>query len=112
MIIRHISAILLMALMFTGCAKPRDGHDGASGPAGPAGVDTANVTAVKFCRNAVTVYPSSFPEYGFCISGRLYATYWDGHNAWSAEVVPGYYASTSTSAPCNFTVSTNCVVTP
>lgn len=135
MITRHISTILLIALMLSSCAKPKDGANGvsitgptgASGAQGPAGAtglsgaagtpgvngtDATPVTMIKFCANATTVYPSSFPEYGFCIGGHLYATYWDGHNAWTAEVVPGHYVSTSTNAACSFTVLTNCAVQP
>jgi hypothetical protein len=69
------------------------------------------VTPVQFCSGYTTIYPSSFPEFGFLINGSIYAVYWDGKNAWLAQVVPGYYASTSTSAPCNFTVNSNGTIT-
>lgn len=76
----------------------------------PASTDP--VTTVSFCsssgNNVVTNYPVTFPEYGICIDSILYAVYWDGKSAWLAEIVPGYYASTSTSAPCNFTVLADC----
>lgn len=78
------------------------------GPQGPPGTQ---VTMVQFCTNYNTNYPSTFPEYGFCVNGNLYATYWDGTDAWTSEVVPGNYESTSTSAPCNFSVSQNCAIT-
>lgn len=113
--------LFLCLIALTSCAKPKDGAPGPqgtpgqTGPQGLGGVDGADAdpfVAIKFCPSAPTVYPGSFPEYGFCISGHLYATYWDGHNAWTAEVVPGHYASTSTSAPCSFNVAANCKVTP
>lgn len=86
--------------------------NGAPGQQGQQGLPGTATTAVQFCPGYTTTYPSSFPEFGFCSQGSIYAVYWDGHNAWLAEVVPGYYASTSTSAPCNFHVAANCVVTP
>jgi len=90
-----------------------NGLPGPTGPVGPQGVPGVPgtvTTTVQFCPNASGAYPSSFPEYGLCINNSLYAVYWDGKNAWLAEVYPGYYASTSTSAPCDFTVLTNCEV--
>lgn len=107
---------LCIALTSASCAKPKDGSPGlqgatgAVGPQGPSGAAAAETT-VQFCPNAgPTAYPNTFPEYGLCINGNIFAVYYDGKNAWLAEIVPGYYASTSTSAPCNFTVSANCQV--
>lgn len=71
-----------------------------------------NVSTVLFCANTTTTYLTSFPEFGLCINNLLYGVYWDGHNSWLAQIVPGYYLSTSTSAPCNFHVLPNCGVTP
>ena len=69
------------------------------------------VSTVEFCPSlGATVYPSSFPEYGICIEGNIYAVYWNGSNAFMAEVVPGEYASTSPQG-CNFSVAANCSVT-
>lgn len=87
-----------------------NGTDGTDGVNGKDGEDVTNVTVVKFCGKYITHYPSKFPEYGLCIDGTLYANYWDGKNSWLAEVPPGYYRSTSTSAPCNFIVQDNCVI--
>lgn len=87
------------------------GPTGPQGPQGVAGAPGTVVTQVQFCPGYVTIYPSTFPEFGLCISSHLYAVYWDKKNAWLAEVVPGYYASTSTSAPCNFHVASSCEVT-
>jgi hypothetical protein len=77
---------------------------------GQDGVDASPVTMVKFCSGYTTTYPSVFPEYGFCLSGKLYGTFFDGHNAWTGEIPSGNYPSTSTSAPCNFKVVENCGV--
>jgi hypothetical protein len=65
----------------------------------------AALTTVQFCPNYTVKYPSTFPEFGIVIDNTIYAVYWDGTNAWLTEVPPGNYASTSTSAPCNFTVN-------
>lgn len=86
------------------------GPTGPQGPQGDAGAPGTVVTQVQFCPGYVTTYPSTFPEFGLCISSHLYAVYWDKHNAWLAEVMPGYYASTSTNAPCNFHVAASCQV--
>lgn len=88
----------------------QDGLAGSIGPqgiVGPAGQPASQVTVVQFCPGYTTSYPSVFPEFGFLINGKIYATYWDGKNAWTAQVVPGYYQSTSTTAPCNFTVNSD-----
>lgn len=92
-----------------------NGAQGAQGPQGEpgaAGQNTTPITAVQFCPGYTTNYPSTFPEFGLCLNSQIYAVYWDGHNAWLALVAPGYWASTSTSAPCNFHVLANCQVTP
>lgn len=68
------------------------------------------VTAVKFCEGYTTVYPTSFPEYGFCINGKLYATFSENGAAWTTEVAVGAYISTSTSAPCSFQYLGNCQI--
>ena len=74
------------------------------------GQDAIQPTMIKFCSNYESSYPTTFPEYGICIDNILYAVYWDNKNSWLTEVTPGYYSSTSTSAPCNFTVKDNCVI--
>jgi len=81
--------------------------NGTQGPQGATG--NANITTVQFCQNYTS--NSSYPEYGFCINGNLYATFWDGKNAWTALITPGYYMSTATNASCNFTVGPNCLIT-
>lgn len=85
-----------------------NGTTGPQGQQGPQGVDLDSITMVQFCQGYTTTYPNSFPEFGMCVNNTLYAVYWDQHNSWLAQIAPGYYASTSTSAPCNFTVVSNC----
>lgn len=118
---------MLMCVILAGCAgqegKPgRDGHNGvdgtdgqngtpgATGPQGPQGNQGQPGTTVKFCPSKVVSYPTSFPEFGICVDNVIYAVYWDGHNSWLTEVPQGAYISTSTSAPCNFTVLANCAI--
>lgn len=84
-----------------------NGATGPEGEQGPPGANAANVTMIQFCSNYNT---DSFPEFGICSNNSLYAVYWDNKNSWLAEIVPGYYESTSTNVPCNFTVEENCVV--
>lgn len=67
------------------------------------------VTMVQLCTSYTTTYPNSFPEYAFCINGSLFATYWNGSQAFTAKIVPGEYASTSPDA-CSFNVLANCIV--
>lgn len=93
-------------------APGANGQNGSTGPQGPAGNNGTEVTMIQFCANQATVYPTAFPEYGFCIGNNIYATYWDGHNAWTAKVIPGHYSSTATGLMCSFTVTANCGVTP
>jgi len=91
----------LMVCPDTSQALIHNGTDGAPG---------TSVSMIKFCTGYTTTYPSSFPEYGTCVGGQLYGVYWDRTNAWEALVAPGYYSSTSTSAPCNFSVGANCTI--
>lgn len=91
----------------TSGVKGATGNTGSTGGTGVNGVDTASISVVQLC-SGVTTYPSSFAEVGMCISGDLYAVYWDGHNSWLTEIPPGNYASTSTSVPCDFCVTSGC----
>lgn len=93
----------------TGIIGPT-GAIGITGSEGVTGNSGANISYIKFCNNYIGSYPGSFPEYGICIDNNLFAVYWDGRNSWLAMVYPGYYKSTSTTAPCNFTVLPNCIV--
>jgi hypothetical protein len=67
------------------------------------------VSMVQLC-TGVGSYPSSFPEFGTCVDGKLYGVYWDHTNSWQAELYPGHYSSTSSSVSCSFTVGANCQV--
>jgi hypothetical protein len=87
-----------------------NGSNGLQGIQGVPGQNATSVNVVQFCSAYTTTYPSSFPEQAVCVGNELLAVYWDGTNAWLAEVVPGYYASTSTTAPCDFTVGTDCKI--
>lgn len=95
----------------------RDGSNGADGIQGTPGLNGSNgqdatpVTVVQFCTGYTPTYPASFPESALCVQGNLWATFWMGNSAWSGIVPPGTYNSTSTGAPCTFTVAANCVVT-
>ncbi len=87
------------------------GPQGVIGPAGIPGVSGAPgtlVTFVKFC-NEVTNYPSTFPEYGLCVSGQLFAVY-STHGGFGVLVPPGYYSSHGVNSSCNFTVGANCAI--
>lgn len=88
----------------------QDGKDGEQGAQGEPGQDLANVHTVQFCisQGSTTHTPGHFPEYGICISNKLYAVMDDSFHAWLAEIVPGTYQTTSTGLICTFTVLTNC----
>lgn len=114
----YVMLFLLLGAMI-GCGKKGDkgdpgqrGPDGAPGlqglpgAQGPAGIDGTSVTVVKFCPGT-TVYPSNFVEIGFCIGGKLYATY-SANGGFSTEIPPGTYGSNGINASCNFTVLPNC----
>ena len=132
---KFIMAIYLMSIitLLTACAKngkdgnpgPRglpgvegaNGTDGAQGPPGaqgpqgipgPAGHDGTIITPVKFC-SEIASYPSTFPEYGFCINGRIYAVY-SANDGFLTIVPDGTYISRAVGSHCTFTVS-GCAVT-
>jgi hypothetical protein len=88
----------------------QQGIPGLNGPQGIPGLNAAPTTAVQFCPGYTPTYPTTFPESGLCVGGNIYAVYWDGTNAWLSLIPPGHYASTSTTAPCNFTVVAGCVI--
>lgn len=91
-------------------AKGDTGVQGVAGPQGAAGKDGTQVMMVQFCPAVVGHY-GIFPEYGTCVNGIMYGVYWDGKNAWQAEIYPGNYQSTATGLQCTFTLTNNCVVT-
>lgn len=85
-----------------------NGKDGEKGEVGQNGSST-EIVSIKLCPYTDN-YPNVFPEYAVCIDNELFGVYWDSKNAWLAKIIPGYYASTSTSAPCTFEVKENCEV--
>lgn len=86
------------------------GLTGVQGEQGQPGIDGTQVLNVQFCPLEGPTTYGHFPEFGLCIGGKLMAVYYDGQNAWLAEIVPGTYSSTATGLQCTFTVSTNCEV--
>lgn len=123
-----ILVILILGFAIGGCAKlTQQGDTGAqgiqgpageTGPSGPAGMPGAtgsagapgtSVTVVQLCPNQGQTTYGHFPEQAECIGNKLYAVYWDGTNAFLAEIVSGTYMSTSTGLQCTF-VSNGCQV--
>lgn len=96
---------------FTTVYNGTNGSNGSNGSNGQNGADGTLVLPVPLCPSYTTTYPSTFAEFGFCINSKLYGVFWDGHNAWWTVIPNGYYSSTSSSAPCTFTVSAGCTVT-
>lgn len=75
------------------------------------GVDGTQVYMVQVCPSrGATIYPTSFPEFAYCIDNKLFATYWDGSHAFTAYIPPGNYSSTSPQG-CTFQVGSGCQVT-
>jgi hypothetical protein len=65
------------------------------------------VASVKFCPNDAPVYPSKFPEVGFCLANKLYAVY-SANGGFMTEIPPGTYRSNAVGSSCTFVVLTNC----
>lgn len=93
--------------------SPQDADQSAvlvcNGEDGTNGTNATSLSVVNFC-GTQTVYPSAFSEVGLCVDNKIFAVYWDSHNAWLTEISPGNYRTTSSSVPCNFTVTANCGV--
>lgn len=127
-----ISFMFCMLVVMNGCGQTtgRDGHsctassnevgtyitctDGSStfiknGIDGRDGEDASGVSVVVLCPGT-TVYPGTFVEVGFCIDGKLYATY-SANGGFSTEIPPGTYSSNGIGNSCTFTVGPNCQVT-
>lgn len=107
-------ALLLLTLVASGCGQTgstgAQGVTGAPGAIGPQGPGTT-VAMVKLCpNNPPASYPATFPEYGFCISGNLYATY-STNGGFSTLIVPGTYSSNGVNSSCTFVVGANCQIT-
>lgn len=101
-------ALLLLLIVVSGCAQGSPGQQGSIGPVGPPGQDATPVTTIQFCPEQGSTTYGHFPEQGICINEKIIAAYWDGHNAFLAQVVPGTYTSTSTGLQCTFTVTSGC----
>lgn len=95
----------LFILLIVGCGSGNPSYTIAPDPVLP-----PVTTTVKFCVGQTTSYPTSFPEYGLCLDNIIYGVFWDGHNAWWAQIPKGNYISTSTGLQCNFKVLDNCVI--
>lgn len=128
-ILRTIFKLLLFAficpLLIAGCGSGPSGPTGQNGAPGANGASRAidgnlivcGTTSiqfdypVQFCSNYQTTYSNSFPEWGLCIQGQLYAII-DQPNGYDylALIVPGEYESEATNAVCTFTVKPNCQV--
>ena len=93
-------------------ANGTNGQDGAVGPQGTPGTDGKDatpVTTVQFCPNVTSTYPTTFPEYGICVGGNLYAVY-SANDGFLALIPPGVYASNAINSSCDFTVLANCQI--
>lgn len=82
--------------------------NGLIGPVGPAGSPGTLLTPVQFCPNVTPNYPSTFPEYGFCIEGKLYGVY-STNGGFLALLPDGTYNSNAVGSSCTFTI-TGCTV--
>jgi len=94
-------------------ADGRDGVDGRDGADGRDGVDGINgtvVTVQQFCpASHVPSYPSTFPEVGMCIGGKMYGVY-SANGGFLVYMPPGVYSSNGINSSCTFTLSANCQV--
>jgi hypothetical protein len=77
----------------------QDGQDGQNGQNG------TSVTPVKLC----SADNATHPEYGFVISGYIYAVYYGQVNntlsAFLARLNAGSYVTTNDNSPCGFTIT-------
>jgi hypothetical protein len=83
--------------------------NGAPGSNGAPGTPGTIVAPVQFCTGAVSSYPSTFPEVGFCINNEIYAVY-SANDGFLTGIPNGNYYSNAIGSTCNFSVS-NCSVT-
>lgn len=70
-----------------------------------------NLTEVQFCSGGPASYSSTFPEYGLCISGNIYAVY-SANDGFLTELPPGVYTSNGVNSSCTFTVGPDCQIVP
>src|ERR1035437_8090771 len=76
---------------------------------GAAGSPGTVILPVQFC-DGTPSYPSTFPEVGFCLDGKLYAVY-STNGGFMTEIPPGRYESNAVGSRCDFTVGEDCTVT-
>lgn len=105
---------LIMMLLFLSACGPAttilQAIPGPQGPKGDPGAPGTVVTPIQLCAGFTPTYPSSFPEYAFCIGDKLYGVY-STNGGFMAELPPGNYRSDGVGASCVFTIEPHCVVT-
>ncbi len=79
--------------------------NGAQGLQGDPGQPGTIITEEQFCPGYTSSYPSTFPEVGLLIDGKLFGVYSTNGQAALTEIPAGTYSSTSPSAPCTFMVN-------
>lgn len=89
-------------------AQGAAGPQGVQGQAGQNGADGTVIYSVQFCPGYLA---TQYPEIGLCISGKLYAEFYNPPSSGLVYLPDGAYISTETTAPCTFNV-VGCVVTP
>ena len=83
--------------------KGDTGAPGLIGPVGPQGPRGTLIFPVKFCPQPA-VYPSTFPEYGLCIEGKMYGVY-STNGGFFAYLPSGTYSSAGVGSSCTFTIT-------
>ena len=103
--------LLVFGLFLVGCGQGPQGIPGQvgnTGPAGPSGIDGTQIVPVQFCVNPIPQYPTTFPEFGLCINGQIWAVY-SANDGFLTLIPNGNYVSNGINASCSFTV-TGCVI--
>jgi hypothetical protein len=96
--------LFLFLIVLNGCVSPSP--EILQGPPGTPGTV---ITTVQFCPNVVSIYPTTFPEYGLCINGNVYAVY-SANDGFLTLTPPGTYNSNAIGSACAFTILPNCVI--
>lgn len=103
----YLSIALLLMLSACQGSKGDPGDKGAKGEQGiqgQAGVNANPPTVVQFCQGITPSYPTTFPEIGVCLQGKLYAVY-SANGGFLVYLPNGTYNSHGLNADCTFTVS-------
>ena len=103
--------LIATLVLLTACGKqePKDGKDGIDGVTTivtQTVTQEPEITMVQLCKGTPSY--GMFFEFAQCIDHKLYAVYWNGKDAFLAELPPGEYRSTSTGLGCSFTVIKQC----